>query len=181
MPAETTTAAEPLTHGHARELFQRAYELLNEHDPAHIPTIFTEDVVFEDDAWQDTIRGHADMERFLRTTWRAFPDLRFELLEGPYLSEDGRGAAAHVQIGGTMTGPLDPPGLAPTGTRMKSDYGGFYEFDGDRIRRARIIINMNATGSQLGAVPAPGSRGERLGVMLQRLQARRMRGRGSSG
>ncbi len=36
---------------------------------------------------------------------------------------------------------------------------------------------MNDSASQLGAAPKPGSRGERLVVMMQRLQARRMRKR----
>jgi steroid delta-isomerase-like uncharacterized protein len=176
MAQQTTAAPEQLTHERARELFERAYALLNEHDPAHIPTIFTEDVVFEDDAWPETVRGHAEMRRFMETLWRAFPDFRFELVDGPFLSEEGR-AAAHVRVTGTMTGSFDPPGFAPTGTRVSSEYGGFYEFDGDRIRRARIIVNMNDSASQLGAAPKPGSRGERLVVLMQRLQARRMRRR----
>ena len=176
MAEQTTATTEQLTHEHAGELFERAYALLNEHDLAHIPTIFTEDVVFEDDAWPETVRGHAEMKRFLGALWRAFPDFRFELLDGPFVSEEGR-AAARVRATGTMTGPFDPPGFAPTGTRMSTEYGGFYEFDGDRIRRARIIVNMNDSASQLGAAPKPGSRGERLVVLMQRLQARLMRRR----
>ena len=174
---EATTANEPLSHDRAPALFQRIYDLLNEHDPAHIPAIFTEDVVFEDDAWPETVRGHADMRRFLGAVWRAFPDLRFELVEGPFLADAGGGAAARVRITGTMRGPLDPPGFAPTGGTMSTEYGGFYEFDGDRIRRGRIIINMNDAAAQLGAAPMPGSRGESLVVRMQRLQARRLRGR----
>ena len=177
MAEQTTAAPERLTHERARELFERAYALLNEHDPAHIPTVFTEDVVFEDDAWPETVHGHAGMERLLGAMWRAFPDFRFELLEGPYLTEDGGGAAARVRVTGTMKGPLDPPGFAPTGTRLATEYGGFYEFEGDRIRRARIILNMNDAATQLGAAPMPGSRGERVVVLTQRLQARRLRRR----
>ena len=179
MAEQTIADPERLTYERARELFGRAYELLNQRDPAQIAAIFTEDVVFEDDAWPETVNGHAGMTRFLTTLWRAFPDFRFELVAGPYLTEDGSGASVRARTTGTMTGPFDPPGFAPTGTRMTTEYGGFYEFEGDRIRRARIVVNMNDSASQLGAAPKPGSRGERLVVMMQRLQARRMRKRGA--
>ena len=176
MADQTTATPERLTHERARDLFERFYELLNQHDPRQIPAIFTDDIVFVDDASPDTVRGHGDMERFLGSIWRAFPDFRFELAEGPYLSEDG-GVAARVRVTGTMTGPLDPPGFAPTGRRLDTEYGGFYELDGDRIRRGRIIVNMQAAAVQLGALPPPGSRGERVAVLMQRLQARLMRRR----
>ena len=165
---------ERLTHEEARAAFERAYDLLNEHDVGRIPDVFTEDVVFEDDAWPEVVRGHAEMERFLRAVWRAMPDLRFELIDGPFLAEDGR-SAAKVRITGTMTGPLDPPGFAPTGKPFTLEYAGFYEWEGQRVKRARIIINMQQAGVQIGAIPPPGSRGERGAVLMQRLKARTMR------
>ena len=171
MAQQTTTASQQLTHERAREILQRAYDLMNEHDPAHVPTIFTEDILFEDDAAPEAIRGHEDMRRFLEGIWTAFPDFHFELLQGPYLAQDG-GVAAHVRVTGTMEGKLDPPGFLPTGARLSIEYGGFYELEGDRIRRARIIINMNDAGVQLGALPAPGSPGEKVAVIAQGLQAR---------
>jgi predicted ester cyclase len=123
------------------------------------------------------MRSHADIERFFTALWRAIPDLRFELLEGPYLAEDGRRAAARVRVSGTATGPLEPPGFAPTNARLKTEFAGFYELEGERIRRERAILNMNDVGVQIGALPAPGSRGEMLAVAIQRLTARRMRRR----
>lgn len=167
----TTASEEVLTHERARAIFQRAYDLLNEHDPARVPAIFTEDVVFEDDAAPETVHGHEEMRRFLASIWMAFPDFRFEVVRGPYLARDG-GAALHVRVTGTMEGKLDPPGFLPTGARLSLEYGGFYELEGERIRRARIIINMNDAAVQLGALPAPGSRAEKVAVLAQGLQAR---------
>ena len=177
MTPQAAAIPEQRTHESARALFERVYELLNEHDVRHIPEIFTEDIVFDDAAWPETIRGHAEMERFLTSIWRAAPDFRFELLEGPFLSEDGRHAAVRVRASGTALGPFDPPGFAPTGTRISAEYGGFYELEGERVKRARIILNMNDVGIQIGAAPPPGSRGERLAVRMQHLNARRMRKR----
>ena len=175
MTAQATAAPEGLTHDNARARFEEIYSLLNEHDPRHIPAVFTEDIVFEDDAYPEVIRGHAAMERFLGSVWRAAPDFTFELVDGPYLSEDGRRAAARVRGSGTATGPFDPPGFAPTGTRVSTEFGGFYEFEGERVKYARIIVNMNDVGIQVGAAPPPGSWGERLAVRMQHLAARRMR------
>jgi predicted ester cyclase len=170
-------AAERLHTTSTRALFERIYELLNEHAACHIPEVFTEDVEFRDDAWPDQIRGHAEMEHFLTSLWRAVPDLRFELLQGPYVLEDDRHVALRVRVGGTATGPYDPPGFAPTGARVTTEYGGFFELEGSRIKRGRVIVNMNEVAMQIGAAPARGSRGERLLVRLQRLNARRMRTR----
>lgn len=172
----TTTQSDELTHERAEQVLRRAYDLLNEHDPAHVPAVFTEDVEFVDDATPETIRGHDDMRRFLDSLWTAFPDFRFELLQGPYLGEDG-GVAAHVRVTGTMTGPLDPPGFAPSGRPMSLEYGGFYELEGDRVRRARIILNMNDAAIQLGVLPPAGSVGEKVAVRVQHLQARLQRRR----
>ena len=175
--SDATATPEVLDQERARAVFDRAYRLLNEHDVRHIPTLFTEDIEFRDNAWPETIRGHAEMERFLTAVWRAMPDFHFELLEGPYLDDGGRRAAARVRARGTATGRFDPPGFAPTGTQLSTEFGGFYEFEGERVRRARIIINMNDIGIQLGAAPAPGSPGERVMVAMQRVNAWRMRKR----
>jgi hypothetical protein len=76
-----------------------------------------------------------------------------------------------------MTGPLDPPGFAPTGTRIQFEGDDHWEFRGDLVCRCRVLYDANDIAVQLGATPAPGSRGERLGVALQRLQARSARRR----
>lgn len=177
MTAGASPASERLTHEGAHASLERLYGLLNDHDPANIPLIFTEEVVFDDDAWPETVRGHAEMRRFLTTVWRAFPDLRFELVDGPYLTDDGRGVAARVRFRGTMQGPFDPPGFAPTGGPVSIDYGAFYVFDGDRVSRARITVNMNEVATQLRAAPAAGTSGERLVVAAQRVRARLIRRR----
>jgi hypothetical protein len=72
---------------------------------------------------------------------------------------------------------LDPPGFAPTDTQVATEMAAFYELEGKRVKRARIIANINDFGIQIGAAPAPGSRGEKLAVAMQRLTARSMRRR----
>jgi hypothetical protein len=56
---------------------------------------------------------------------------------------------------------------------VTTEFGGFYEFEGERVKRGRVIVNMNDVGIQIGAAPASGSRAERLALAMQRLNARR--------
>jgi hypothetical protein len=60
---------------------------------------------------------------------------------------------------------------------LTTEFAAFYELEGERIKRERVILNMNDVGVQMGAAPAPGSRSEKLGVAIQHLTARRMRRR----
>jgi len=112
-------------------------------------------------------------EQFLR----ACPDYRFAETEPPYASFDRRKAIVPWRFTGTMTGPLDPPGFAPTSARIQIEGDDHWEFRGDLVYRCRVLYDANDVAMQLGASPAPGSRGERLGVLLQRLQAWSMRRR----
>ena len=115
-----------------------------------------------DDPWPEVAKGYAGMERLFSALWRMSPDCRFELLDGPYLAEDGRHAAVRWRLAGTMTGSWDAPGspsLAPTGARFATELAGFYELEGDRVRRGRIIVNQLDTLIQLGVMPPPDNGG----------------------
>jgi predicted ester cyclase len=73
---------------------------------------------------------------------------------------------------GTFRGPLDPPGFAPTGRRMKVGGIDLWHMRDGRIADYRAFYDMNDVARQLGLLPVPGSRAERMTVALQRLQAR---------
>jgi len=143
----------------------------NAHDPERLLAMMAPDIVYDDSGWPTTMRSHADVREFAQHAWRAMPDLRFELLEGPYtLGEDK--AAFRWRGSGTLTGPLDPPGFAPTGKRFEIDGADFHEYRDGRIARLRIVFDVNGASQQLGLVPLPGSRAERMAVALQRLGRR---------
>jgi hypothetical protein len=61
----------------------------NSHDPDRVLDLMTEDVVYDDSAWPSTMRGHSEVRQFLDYTWRAFPDLRFELVTGRSCTRTG--------------------------------------------------------------------------------------------
>ena len=173
-----SVAREPITRERALELFGKIESLHKAKDRALVTSVYTEDVLIEDDGGTKTVNGAAEAEEFLTTVWRAFPDFAVEIVEGPFLSDTC--FSVHGRISGTMEGRLDPPGLSPTGTRMTAEFGGFYVPEGDRIRRVRVIMNATDIAAQLGALPGPGSPAERLGLVLQRVTAARMRRRGAT-
>jgi hypothetical protein len=84
----------------------------------------------------------------------------------------GEKAAFYWTGSGTFTGPLEPPGFAPTGQRVEFDGCDVHEYRAGRVCRLRIVFDMMDVGRQLGLVPKEGSRVERAGGAAQRLGVR---------
>ena len=82
--AETTREATPSIEW-MRDFARRWTDAWNSHEVDQVLALMTEDVEYRDDAWPKPMRGHADVREFLEASWRAFPDMTFELLSGPYV------------------------------------------------------------------------------------------------
>jgi predicted ester cyclase len=118
------------------------------------------------------MRGHVDVREFVTYAWRATPDLEFHMVDGPFLHPSEPKAAFHWEGTGTFTGPLDPPGLAPTGARLAFDGFDLQEYRDGRVCRLRITFDMLDVSRQIGMVPRQGSRAEKAGAAAQRLSVR---------
>jgi hypothetical protein len=171
MSAASTT----LSHEQALAAFEAVSGVHADKDAARIAEVFTEDIVYDDDGRDAPARGHAELAEFFRSVWTAFPDFRLDLVAGPFISGDSASFAVRGEMTATMTGPLDPPGLAPTNGAVSTAFAGFYELEGMRVRHTRVIMNTYELGIHMGASPPRGSAGERLVVIFQRLQALRLR------
>lgn len=116
----------------------------------------TDDMVFIDAAFPQPFRGTDAVRAVLVNIFGAFPDLRYEPVGEPFVSVDGSAAATRMRFTGTMQGPLDPPGFAPTGQRV--DFSGveFFEFTDTKVQRVELLFNVMELGAQVGAAPAPG-------------------------
>ena len=147
----------------------------NDHDAGAMADLVTEDLVWEDPALPAAARGIPAVQAFMREAWVAFPDLRFDETDAPHRTAGGDDVAWRWRMRGTMTGPIDPPGFAPTGRAMEVEGVDLWTFRGDRIARYRAFYDMNDLARQLAIAPAPGSRAEKAMVALQRLQARLIR------
>ena len=139
------------------------------HQPERLFELMTEDIVYDDSAWPTTMRGQADVRVFLESVWRAFPDLEFEMTDGPFLHPTAAKAAFHWRGTGTQTGPLDPPGFAPTGKRIEFEGVDLHEYREGKVSRLNIVFDMMDVARQLGTLPRAGSRAEKAVATAQRL------------
>jgi steroid delta-isomerase-like uncharacterized protein len=154
------------------ELTRRYATAWNACDTRAIGELITEDIVWADPALAQPARGVAEVQEFMRVSFRAFPDLHFGEPDPPVLAVTGDTILWAWNMEGTHRGPLEPPGFAPTGRRMQIDGIDQWTMRDGRIARYRAFYDLNDLARQLGIVPAPGSTAERGMVALQRLQAR---------
>jgi len=141
-------------------------------DTGAMAQLVTEDIVWADPALPEPARGVSAVQEFMRSSFRAFPDLRFGEPDPPALAVAGTEVLWAWYMEGTNSGAIDPPGFAPTGRSMRVEGVDQWTMRDGRIARYRAFYDMNDIARQLGIAPAPGSRTERGMVALQRLQAR---------
>ena len=170
MPPETTSTA-MLDRGFLEDFGHRWLDAWNLHDPQALAALCSEDVEFTDPAI-GTVHGRGAVAEWVRTCARAFPDYRFEEPEPPYISSDRPKAIVPWRMRGTHTGPIEPPGFAPTGRVFALDGVDHWWFHDGLVQHYRADYDLNGLLRQLGIVPGPGSRGERAMVLMQRAGAR---------
>jgi steroid delta-isomerase-like uncharacterized protein len=143
----------------------------NSRSAAPFGELVTDDVIWDDPALAQPARGRSSFEGFLAASWRAFPDLAFDMGAG-FLAVEGDRAAFSWRMFGTNTGPLDPPGFAPTGRSIDVHGMDLVRMVDGRIADYRAFYDMQGLVRQLGLVPPPGSRAERALVSVQRVGAK---------
>jgi steroid delta-isomerase-like uncharacterized protein len=164
--------SQELAQAWVEEFAERWEAAWNSHDPERLLELMTDDIVYDDSAWPRTMRGHDAVREFLESAWRAFPDLRFEITDRPYLVSQEPKAAFQWKGSATHTGPIDPPGFAPTGKRIEFEGADFHEYRDGRVCRLRIVFDMMEVGRQIDIAPKPGSPIEKAGAAAQRLGIR---------
>lgn len=156
----------------ARDFLARLHAAVNAHDAAAISALCCENVLWDDPAAPGPLHGQEAVRRFHADTMlRALPDVRVDMIDGPYLALDGKGVSARLRISGTMTGPLVPPGFAPTNGHIVFETAEFSRFEGGLLSRHTVIIDMLGLARQIGAVPPAGGLGECIGLWGQHVAA----------
>jgi steroid delta-isomerase-like uncharacterized protein len=144
----------------------------NECDTHAMAGLVADDVVWEDPALPAPARGVGEVQDFMRTSFRAFPDLHFGQPDPPAIAVADDVVLWRWHMEGTNQGAIEPPGFAATGKRMRVEGVDQWTMRDGRIALYRAFYDMNDVARQLGIVPPPGSGAERGMVVLQRLQAR---------
>jgi steroid delta-isomerase-like uncharacterized protein len=171
MPS-TEAAAPTVDAAFVEDFFPRWLDAWNSHEPGTLLALMTEDISYVDSGWPTTMRGHADVREFLAHAWTAFPDMRFELKDGPFLHPRKASATATWTGSLTHTGPIDPPGIAPTGKHVTFEGFDLHEYRDGKVARLWICFDVAGIMRALGVLPPAGSRGERLTAKLANLQTR---------
>ena len=169
VPAVATSPTQDVS---IREFADRYASAWNRRDTDAMGALITEDIVWADPALPEPARGIQAVQAFMRSSFRAFPDLRFGEPDRPALAVSGDEVLWAWSMIGTNLGPLEPPGFAPTRRSICIDGVDRWTMRDGRIARYRAFYDMNEFARQLGLVPPVGSRAERTMVALQRLRAR---------
>jgi steroid delta-isomerase-like uncharacterized protein len=170
--AETTTAAATGTTEWVEEFVERWLVAFNSGQPERMLELMTDDIVYDDSGWPQTLRGHAEVREFLKFIWRAFPEFTVEPVGGPLVASDVPRAAFWWRCHMTNGGPIDPPGIPATGKRIEYEGADFHEYRDGKVARLRIVFDMADISRQLGLLPERGSAVERALVGMQKLRAR---------
>lgn len=181
MTLELVPGTTPVGEEFARNFADRWQKAWNSCDAAQVVALCTEDVVWDDPLTEKPERGRDAVAAYLRSVWLALPDLRFTWPEGPYASFDGVKLALHWRVTGTMLGRMDPPGFAPTGKAFQIEGVDLLELRDGLVCAYCGLFDVRDVAQQIGALPAAGSRGERLAVRAQNLAVRLRRRRNGRG
>jgi steroid delta-isomerase-like uncharacterized protein len=169
----TSTAADPAL----TDFIERYESAWNTYDDKAMADLLADDIVWYDPALPEPARGIQAVQQFMRDSWRAFPDMQFSEPDPPHLTANGDLVSWAWRMQGTNKGPIDPPGFAATGKAVDIKGVDLWRMRDGRIAHYQGFYDLNELVTQLGIVPAPGSRGERGMVAMQKLGARFKRGR----
>lgn len=117
-------------------------------DPEKLLALVTADIVYEDVAVGDVVRGTTSFRDLLATAAKAIPDFRVELFDG-FATETM--ASAEYAITGTQTGDL--PYLKATGKPFRLRAASVFVLENKKIRRESRYYDMARFLTQLGGLP----------------------------
>lgn len=156
----------------SRRLFEEGF---NKGNLAVADEVIAADAVNHDPADTPELRALPGRESFKRTVsmYRAaFPDLHITIEDA---ISDGDKVVLRWRSEGTHRGEL--AGLAPTGTKAVVTGISIDRYENGKLVEAWAQWDNLGLARQIGAAPPEGSRGERVGAVMQHLTARRMRRR----
>lgn len=151
-----------------RERIRDLFKALNDHDVERIVAMHTPGAVWMDPTLGEPVSGRAAIADQAAAIFRSFPDLHFELDETRIYVADPEHAASSWRWVGTMTGPIDPPGFAPTGKRASVEGACVYELDHGLLSRHTIVFDAMGLLRQIGLLPALDSAPAKVTASLQR-------------
>jgi len=141
--------------GNFTEAGRKLTDGINAHDLDAATNVYASDAVAYDPMYPEPIRGRDGLRKDNAIFFRAFPDLRFEILT--IVEKDERNGAAEIRMTGTHTGPLESPTgeeIPPTKKRIELKGAVFGRLnDRGEIVEERRYYDVGTMLRQLGLAP----------------------------
>jgi len=141
--------------GNFNDAGRKLTEGINAHNIDAATNVYASDAVAYDPMYPEPLRGRDAIRKDTATFFRAFPDLRFEILS--IVDKDERNGAAEIRMTGTHTGPLESPtgeDIPPTKKRIELKAAVFGRLnDRGEIVEERRYYDVGTMLRQLGLVP----------------------------
>jgi steroid delta-isomerase-like uncharacterized protein len=150
----------------------------NAHDVDGVLALVGDDIMWDDPSLERTAVGHEASRKYVESVLRAFPDVSWSMPAGLYTSPTGDEGTIRVaqpwSCRGTVLGPIDPPGFAPTGKAFELEGVDLWELRLEDGVLSRVVSHYDALefARRVDLMPARGTRPERMLVRLQRLRER---------
>jgi steroid delta-isomerase-like uncharacterized protein len=165
-----------------RSIVDAVLDAWNARDLDRFTSLLTEDVYWHDlGMLHPPAVGRDAVLRFSETVLRAFPDFHYEIRHPICVAEDGTRCVVPWTITATNSGPYDPPGMAPTGRRVRFSGFDYMELRNGKVARIETRFDLADAVEQLLGIclrPPAGSLRERCLVWAQHALAAWVRWRG---
>jgi steroid delta-isomerase-like uncharacterized protein len=137
------------------EISRKLADATTKHDLDKVASLYASDAVAYDPMYPEPLRGRDAIRKDSASFFRAFPDLRFELVS--VIEKDERSGAGEVRLTGTHTGPLETPTgeeIPPTNRRIELKGAGFLKLnERGEIVEERRYYDVGTILRQLGIMP----------------------------
>lgn len=150
-----------------RDLYERVW---NQRQLGLIEEWVTPDFIGHWSASPAPVRGVEGFRQMADELLAAFPDLHMTVEE---TVAAGDKVVSRIRMTGTHSGPM--LAFHPTGQRVDVTYLAMERYVGGRCVEEWVRSDDLGLSRQIGALPAPGSIGERIALVLHRLTAARLR------
>jgi len=138
--------------GQVREVIDRTWQAIESQDLETLSDLLSADVDFAMPGLK--VRGAEQVKSLVEAFYRAFPDLRHEILTRV---ESGDMLAMEIRVTGTHTGPLKTPAgeVAASGRTVDYEAADYFKVKDGRITAWHAYFDQVTFLSQLGLMPPP--------------------------
>lgn len=173
MSSTSDASATPLDTADVHALLGRVRDAFNDKDIDAFSALMHPDIEFEHVAAPRPFRGHEAVRAFYAEgVWRAFSDMRLELVDGPFLHPtQPRGMVAWA-FSGIYTGRLDPPGLDATGREVTTLLRERFHVRDEKLTKVIVVFDVAEMMRQVGVLPGSGAATEAVLMSTQNLRTR---------